>query len=88
MAMRVPSRSIYRHRDLLKAKNIPQVRRWDDKANDYPYRSIGQPFTAWFGLVGCIFILVVCNGSLAWSNSNALPLLSAYLIVRLPHGPS
>ena len=37
--------------------------------------------TAWVGLIGCLFILIVCNGAPAWHGFNVLPFLSAYLIV-------
>jgi amino acid transporter len=54
--------------------------------DDYPYRSHGQPITAYASLLGCLFILVVANGASLWKEVNALPLVSAYLAVsgKLP----
>jgi amino acid transporter len=61
---------------------MPQVRRWDlEDYDDYPYRSFGQPFTAYAGLIGCLFLLFVCNGAALWNGWHQLPFLSSYLIV-------
>jgi len=72
----------------MEADKIPQMRRWDKGAKDYPYVSIWQPWTAWFGFIGCLFILIVCNGSLIWSGFSTFPFLAGYLIVRSPTNDS
>ncbi|KAK8089257.1 amino acid permease-domain-containing protein [Apiospora hydei] len=73
---------IYRHRKVLKAQKISQVRRWDvDSPNDYPYRSSLQPVTAYASLAGCLFILVVSNGTPQWIGWKAEPFLSSYMAV-------
>ncbi|KAK1752730.1 amino acid transporter [Echria macrotheca] len=73
---------IKRHRIAIQAQKISQVRRWDkDDWNDYPYRSHGQPFVAYFALAGCIGILVVANSAALWNGFYRIPFLSSYLIV-------
>ncbi len=82
---------IYRHREILKARRVAQVRRWDDDDyDDYPYRSHGQPFLAYAALAGCLFILVVANGAYLWIQFRLMPFLSSYLIVshHLPPFPN
>lgn len=76
--------SIYKHRKVLEREEIPLVRRWDrDNYRDYPYRSHGQPALAYLALAGCIFMLVVSEGSMLWKEFDAPPFLSAYLQVRI-----
>ncbi|KAK8138796.1 amino acid permease/ SLC12A domain-containing protein [Apiospora sp. TS-2023a] len=73
---------IYRHQKALKAQKISQVRRFDaDAWNDYPYRSSLQPVTAYASLAGCLFILVVSNGTSQWIGWKAEPFLSSYMAV-------
>ncbi|KAK6864315.1 amino acid permease-domain-containing protein [Apiospora arundinis] len=73
---------IHRHQKVLKAQKISQVRRWDeDEPNDYPYRSSLQPVTAYASLIGCLFILVVSNGTSQWIGWKAEPFLSSYMAV-------
>lgn len=75
--------SIERNHEAL--QNVPLVRRWyrgrSNAPDDYPYRSHGQPFTAYASLMGCLFILVVANGAGLWSGWHEVPFLSAYLAV-------
>ncbi|KAK7951622.1 amino acid permease-domain-containing protein [Apiospora aurea] len=74
---------IHRHQKVLKAQKVSQVRRWDvDSPNDYPYRSSLQPVTAYASLAGCLFILVVSNGTSQWIGWKAEPFLSSYMAVR------
>jgi len=67
--------------------NVPLVRRWTrgthDMPDDFPYRSHGQPITAYLSLAACLFILVVANGASLWKEFNTAPFLSAYLEVSL-----
>ncbi|KAK7964951.1 hypothetical protein PG988_009955 [Apiospora saccharicola] len=73
---------IYRHQKALKSQKISQVRRFDaDAWNDYPYRSSLQPVTAYASLAGCLFILVVSNGTSQWIGWKAEPFLSSYMAV-------
>ncbi|KAK8115135.1 amino acid permease-domain-containing protein [Apiospora kogelbergensis] len=73
---------IYRHQKVLKAQKISQVRRWDeDEPNDYPYRSSLQPVTAYASLMGCLFILVVSNGTSQWIGWKPESFLSSYMAV-------
>ncbi|KXJ91909.1 amino acid permease-domain-containing protein [Microdochium bolleyi] len=69
-----------RHQHALELAKVSQVRRWDYKNDDYPYRSHGQPFTAYMGLAGCLFLLLVCNIAYFWAF-HLEPFLSSYLIV-------
>jgi yeast amino acid transporter len=59
------------------------VRRWDRRKDedDYPYRSHGQPFTAYAALTSCLFLLIVANGASLWKEWNINAFLSAYLAV-------
>ncbi|KAK0631514.1 amino acid permease-domain-containing protein [Immersiella caudata] len=78
---------IYRHRVVLEAQRIAQVRRWDKGDwKDYPYRSHGQPFVAYLALVGCVAVMFVANGAALWSGFHVLPFLSSYLIVMVFFG--
>ncbi|KAK8049386.1 hypothetical protein PG994_011116 [Apiospora phragmitis] len=71
---------IHRHQKVLKAQKISQVRRWDeDSPDDYPYRSSLQPVTAYVSLAGCLFILVVSNGTSLWVGWKPEPFLSSYM---------
>ncbi|KAI2470992.1 amino acid permease-domain-containing protein [Annulohypoxylon bovei var. microspora] len=73
---------INRHKAELLEHKVPRVRRFDEgDDNDYPYISHGQPFTAYFGLTACLFILLVINGSSLWIGFDVQPFLSSYLIV-------
>jgi amino acid permease len=49
--------------------------------DDFPYRSHGQPITAYASLAACLFILVVANGAGLWKEFHIQPFLSAYLAV-------
>jgi amino acid transporter len=55
--------------------------------DDFPYRSHGQPITAYASLLGCIFILVVANGASLWKKPSEVdfwkPFLAAYLTVSV-----
>lgn len=74
--------SIDRHRSVLEAQKFSQVRRWSrEDYHDYPYRGHGQPLLAYAALTGCLFILVVANGTSLWKGFHPLPFLSSYLIV-------
>ncbi|KAI1211103.1 amino acid permease/ SLC12A domain-containing protein [Annulohypoxylon truncatum] len=73
---------INRHKDELMERKVPRVRRFDEgDDNDYPYISNGQPFTAYFGLIACLFVLLVVNGAALWNGFYVEPFLSSYLIV-------
>jgi yeast amino acid transporter len=64
---------------------VSMVRRWNpgknDLPDDYPYRSHGQPFTAYIAITGCLFILIVASGAAIWKQWNTNAFLSAYLAV-------
>ena len=62
---------------------IPYVRRWDrnKSTDDYPYRSHGQPITAYASLLGCLLILFVANGASLWKEFRIQQFLAAYLAV-------
>ncbi|KAI8932384.1 hypothetical protein NX059_010572 [Plenodomus lindquistii] len=47
--------------------------------NTFPYLSHGQPFTAYVSLIACVFILVVANGAILWTNPGAQWFFAAYL---------
>ncbi|KAK4444116.1 amino acid permease-domain-containing protein [Podospora aff. communis PSN243] len=80
-------RCIYRHRVVLQAQKISQVRRWDkDDWKDYPYRSHGQPFVAYLALAGCLAVMFVANSAALWGGFHPLPFLSSYLIVMVFFG--
>ncbi|EXK25062.1 hypothetical protein FOMG_18250 [Fusarium oxysporum f. sp. melonis 26406] len=71
---------IEEHRAELDASGIGL---WGDrtgKSPDYPYRSHWQPWMAVIAFVGCLFILLVCNGAFLWVGFSAFPFLSSYLI--------
>ncbi|KAH7026588.1 amino acid permease-domain-containing protein [Microdochium trichocladiopsis] len=74
---------IKRHHGALELARVSQVRRWNYEDNDYPYRSHGQPFTAYMGLAGCLALLVVCNMAYFWKQPkfHVEPFLSNYLII-------
>ncbi|KAH6885938.1 putative proline-specific permease [Thelonectria olida] len=72
---------IKQHRVALETHRVPQVRRWDTKDDDYPYRSHWQPYLSWVALGGCLFILVVADGSPLWHRFKPVPFLSGYLFV-------
>ena len=81
--------SLWRHRRIFEQRRIPYLCRFDPQGgDDYPYRSHGQPFTAFASLAGCIFILVVADGAALWKEFQAHPFLSAYLSVRKSLRPS
>jgi amino acid transporter len=75
--------SIEHNRDAL--RTVPLVRRWNrgriTLEDDYPYRSHGQPITAYASLFACLFILVIANGAGVWKEFHVQPFLSAYLAV-------
>jgi len=62
---------------------VTMVRRWNpgknDLPDDYPYRSHGQPFTAYIAITGCLFILIIASGAALWKKWNTNAFLSAYL---------
>ena len=75
--------SLWRHRRVFEQRRLAHICRFDPQGgDDYPYRSHGQPFTAFASLAGCIFILVVADGAALWKEFQAPPFLSAYLSVR------
>jgi amino acid transporter len=80
--------SIEDNRDAL--QNVPLIRRWNRGKNnmpdDFPYRSHGQPITAYLSLMACLFILIVANGAGLWKEFHIQPFLSAYLAVSLEIG--
>jgi amino acid permease len=51
--------------------------------DDFPYRSHGQPITAYLSLLACLFILIVANGAGLWKEFHIQPFLSAYLAVSI-----
>lgn len=80
--------SLERHRTIIEQREIPYLRRFYFEAgDDYPYRSHGQPFTAFASLAGCLFILIVTDGAALWIKFRLQPFLSAYLSVRQPRSP-
>lgn len=66
-------------------RNIPYIRRWNygtnDLADDYPYRSHGQPITAYASLLACLLLLFVANGASLWKQFRIQQFLAAYLAV-------
>lgn len=73
-------RCLWRHRRIFEQRRLPYLCRFDPQGgDDYPYRSHGQPFTAFASLAGCIFILVVADGAALWKEFQVQPFLSAYL---------
>ncbi|KAH7401698.1 amino acid permease/ SLC12A domain-containing protein [Pyrenochaeta sp. MPI-SDFR-AT-0127] len=64
-------------------REVPLVRRWNRGTNelddDFPYRSHGQPITAYLSLAACLFILIVANGASLWKSFHVQPFLAAYL---------
>lgn len=66
-------------------REVPLVRRWNRGTNvlddDFPYRSHGQPFTAYMSLAACLFILIVANGASLWKTFHYQSFLAAYLAV-------
>jgi hypothetical protein len=80
--------SLKRHRRILEQREIPYLRRfYYGEGDDYPYRSHGQPFTAFASLAGCLFILIVANGASLWIGFHLQTLFSAYLAVRSTFHP-
>lgn len=76
--------SVQRNRETL--FEIPYVRRWNRGKNnmpdDYPYRSHGQPITAYVSFAACLFILFIANGASLWKDFRWQQFLAAYLAVR------
>ncbi|KAF2627713.1 hypothetical protein BU25DRAFT_341274 [Macroventuria anomochaeta] len=70
-----------RNRETL--RNIPYIRRWNhgrnDLPDDFPYRSHGQPITAYASLLACLMILFVANGASLWKQFRIQQFLAAYL---------
>jgi amino acid permease len=66
-------------------RSVPYVRRWNhgrqDLPDDYPYRSHGQPITAYASLIACLLILSVANGASLWKQFRVQQFLAAYLAV-------
>ena len=61
------------------------LRRFDfGPEDDYPYRSHGQPFTAYMSLASCLFILIVAKGAPLWVRFRTQPFLSGYLAASFP----
>jgi len=57
--------------------------------DDFPYRSHGQPITAYASLFACLFILIIANGAGLWKEFHIQPFLSAYLAASCyPPDPS
>ena len=76
--------SLKRHRKVLERREIPHLRRfYFEDGDDYPYRSHGQPLTAFASLASCLVILVVANGATLWIGFRLQTFLSAYLAVRI-----
>ena len=74
--------SIQRHKGEIQRREIRYLRRFDfGTRDDYPYRSHGQPFTAYLSLAGCLFILIIANGASLWMRFRTQAFLSAYLAV-------
>ncbi|KAI0135120.1 hypothetical protein F4814DRAFT_10620 [Daldinia grandis] len=75
---------ISKHHNELVARKVSRVQRFSDSDdNDYPYISNGQPVTAYLGLVGCLFILLVLDGAALWNGFYTEPFLSSYLLVAI-----
>ncbi|QQK43244.1 Amino acid/polyamine transporter I [Penicillium digitatum] len=73
---------ICQHRDYLRREEVPHVQRWSEEdGSEYPYRSRWQPYTAYFALLGCIFVSLVANGAALWNGFHLLPFLASYLTV-------
>ncbi len=81
--------SIKRHRSEIERREVRFLRRFAfGQQDDYPYRSHGQPFTAYITVAGCLFILIVANSASLWTRFRTQPFLSAYLAVsQRPYPP-
>ncbi|RDW79544.1 hypothetical protein BP6252_04182 [Coleophoma cylindrospora] len=80
-------RSIHRHKDEIEyeilmetsyASCLKPIRRYHD-AVEYPYKSIGQPKTAWLAIFGCVWILIISNSAAMWKGFQLQPFLSGFL---------
>ena len=75
--------SLERHRTVIEQLQLPYLRRfYFEDGDDYPYRSHGQPLTAFASLAGCLFILIVADGAALWKQFRPQPFFSGYLSVR------
>lgn len=75
--------SLKQHKKLLEHRKTRYLCRfYFGEGDDYPYRSHGQPFTAYVSLAGCLFILIVANGVSLWNGFRPQTFFSAYLAVR------
>ena len=80
--------SLKRHQREIEQRNMRYLRRFDfGPEDDYPYRSHGQPFTAYMSLASCLFILIVAKGAPLWIRFRMQPFLSAYLAASAPSPP-
>ncbi|KAH0362565.1 hypothetical protein KCU65_g7960, partial [Aureobasidium melanogenum] len=60
------------HRDYLDHdEHTPLLRRFSKDSGRYPYRSTGQPLTAYLALTACLIILVVANGATLWNTADS-----------------
>ena len=88
MATEPQTHSIKRHRREIEQRKMRCLRRFDFGAeDDYPYRSHGQPFTAYLSLASCIFILIIAKGAPLWMSFRTQPFLSAYLAASISSPP-
>ncbi|KAI1375787.1 amino acid permease-domain-containing protein [Hypoxylon crocopeplum] len=74
---------VNRHKSELIEQRVPRVQRSNYEDDDYPYRSNGQPVTAYMSFAACILILLVINGASLWKGFHPDAFLSSYLIVIL-----
>ncbi|KAJ5107217.1 proline-specific permease [Penicillium angulare] len=75
---------VRRHRKYIELQDVPLVQRWSEdpeKYPEYPYRSIGQPYLAYFALAACLFVLLISNGATLWNGFHWLSFLSSYLTI-------
>ncbi|KAI9369534.1 amino acid permease-domain-containing protein [Aspergillus egyptiacus] len=80
---------MHRHKNALSSSSeFKRLRRFPTHGveDHYPWRSHGQPVTMYLALFGCLFVLIVADGTALWHNWDTPRFLSAYLSV-LCFGP-
>ncbi|KKK14130.1 hypothetical protein AOCH_000811 [Aspergillus ochraceoroseus] len=75
---------LYLHRHEINASpQFARLRRFPEHGVEdlYPWRSHGQPVTMYLALFGCLFVLIVPDGSALWHHFAAPRFFSAYLAI-------
>ncbi|KAF6822269.1 hypothetical protein CPLU01_12129 [Colletotrichum plurivorum] len=74
-------RCIRKHEGYLSQEEIHLVRDRKQGSVNYPFRSHLQPVLAYLALIGCLIVLIVCNGAFLWKEFDFFPFLSGYLTI-------